>query len=202
MTTYGYIRISTKGQNEARQEIALEKYGVDRQHIFLDKQSGKNFERPEYQKMLRLMSPGDSLIIKSIDRLGRNYSEVLEQWRFITQHKKISIVVLDMPILDTRHYRDLIGRLISDIILEVLSCVAEMEHAFNKQRQAEGIQVAKDKRVRFGRKPMRRPPEFAALHLDFNAGNISARKAAKILGITHRTFLRWVKDKTGEQPMV
>ena len=133
-TTYGYVRVSTKDQNEARQMIAMQEFGIDEKHIFLDKQSGKDFNRPKYQKLIRKLKKGDTLVIKSIDRLGRNYDEIIEQWRIITKEKEAAIVVLDMPLLDTQQGRDLTGTLIADIVLQLLSYVAQTEREFIKRR--------------------------------------------------------------------
>lgn len=140
---YGYIRVSTKEQNEQRQVIALRSFGIEERHIYMDKQSGKDFERAQYKKLVRKLKAGDTLVIKSIDRLGRNYEEILEQWRIITKEKQAAIVVLDMPLLDTRQSRDLTGTLISDIVLHLLSYVAQTEREFIRRRQAEGIAAAK-----------------------------------------------------------
>lgn len=157
---YGYVRVSSKDQNEERQIVALQEFGIDLKQIYLDKQSGKDFERPQYQKLIKRMRAGDTLVIKSIDRLGRNYDEILMQWRMITKQKRAAIVVLDMPLLDTRQSRDLTGTLIADIVLQLLSYVAQTEREFIRQRQQEGIAVAKARGVRFGRAPMERPPEY------------------------------------------
>ena len=159
-TTYGYVRVSTKDQNEARQMIAMQEFGIDEKHIFLDKQSGKDFNRPQYQKLIRKLKKGDTLVIKSIDRLGRNYDEIIEQWRIITKEKEAAIVVLDMPLLDTRQGRDLTGTLIADIVLQLLSYVAQTEREFIKRRQAEGIAAAKAKGVKFGARPMPKPESY------------------------------------------
>ena len=196
MTTkiYGYCRVSTREQNEERQVIAMKEFGVPENHIYTDKQSGKDFDRPQYKKLLRKLKKGNTLIIKSIDRLGRNYLEVLEQWRIITIEKQCAIVVLDMPILDTRTDKDLIGKLISDIVLQLLSYVAQTEREFIHQRQAEGIAAAKAKGVRFGRIPKIRPAQFDEYKESWLQGNISARAAARQLNISHSTFLRWVKE--------
>ena len=195
---YGYIRISTKEQHADRQWIAMQTFGVPRQQIFLDEQSGKDFQRPAYMKLLRLLTAEDTLVIKSIDRLGRNYEEVLEQWRIITKEKKVSVVVLDMPLLDTRKGRDLTGILISDIVLQLLSYVAQTEREFILLRQAEGIAAAHARGVRFGRRPLERPPEFEALCLQWERGALSARKAARHLGISHNTFLKWARERTAD----
>ena len=148
---YGYIRVSTREQNEDRQILALKELSIPEKNLFIDKQSGKDFERPQYKKMVRKLKKDDLLYIKSIDRLGRNYSEILEQWRILTKEKGIDIVVLDMPLLDTRRGKDLMGTFLSDIVLQVLSFVAENERTNIRQRQAEGIAAAKAKGVRFGR---------------------------------------------------
>lgn len=191
---YGYARVSTKEQNEQRQIVALEEFGLDRKRIFTDKQSGKDFERTNYQKLIRRLKEGDILVVKSIDRLGRNYSEILEQWRIITKEKGAAIVVLDMPLLDTRRNRDLTGTLIADIVLQLLSYVAQTEREFIRQRQAEGIAVAKAQGVRFGRPPLAQPKEFPAVHQAWLKKEISAREAARRLSVTHKTFLRWVQE--------
>ena len=189
---YGYARVSTKEQNEQRQIIALEEFGLSRKQIFMDKQSGKDFERTNYRKLVRRMKEGDTFVVKSIDRLGRNYNEILEQWRIITKEKGAAIVVLDMPLLDTRKNRDLTGTLIADIVLQLLSYVAQTERESIHQRQAEGIAAAKAQGVRFGRPPLEKPESFPVVHLAWQKKEISAREAARRLGVTHKTFLRWV----------
>ncbi len=191
---YGYARVSTKEQNEQRQIVALEEFGLDRKQIFTDKQSGKDFERTNYRKLVRRLKEGDTLVVKSIDRLGRNYEEILEQWRIITKDKGAAIVVLDMPLLDTRRNRDLTGTLIADIVLQLLSYVAQTEREFIRQRQAEGIAVAKAQGVRFGRPPLAQPKEFPAVHQAWLKKEISAREAARRLSVTHKTFLRWAQQ--------
>ena len=190
---YGYARVSTKEQNEIRQIRALEKFGVNPDNI-IDKQSGKDFQRTNYKKLIRKLKPDDVLVIKSIDRLGRNYEEILEEWRIITKEKNVAIVVLDMPLLDTRKSKDLTGTLIADIVLQLLSYVAQTEREFIRQRQAEGIAAAKERGVRFGRKPMERPLEFECLKEKWRKGEISARAASKKLEITHKTFLTWARE--------
>ena len=192
---YGYARVSTREQNEARQMIALTGFGIAESAIFVDKQSGKDFERTQYRRLLRKLKDGDTLVVKSIDRLGRNYEEILEQWRIITKEKRAAIVVLDIPLLDTRQNRDLTGTLIADIVLQLLSYVAQTEREFIRQRQAEGIAAAKARGVRFGRQPMQRPENFPFVRQQWECGEISARHAAEQLKITHRTFLLWVKEK-------
>lgn len=195
---YGYCRISTKYQHEDRQLIALEEAGILRKNIVCDQKSGKDFDRPGYQKLCRKLKKGDVLYIKSIDRLGRDYNEILEQWRYLTKQKRISIVVLDMPLLDTRKGKDLTGEFISDVVLQLLSYVAQTEREFTKQRQAEGIAAAKAKGVKFGRKNLDIPLEFDDIYEEWRIGNISARNAAKKLGVCHKTFLKWAKIRTGD----
>lgn len=188
---YGYVRVSSRDQNIARQIDAMETFGVD--SIFTDKQSGKDFERPQYQALLAALQPNDTLVVKSIDRLGRNYDEILEQWRIITKEKQAAIVVIDMPLLDTRNSRDLTGTLIADIVLQLLSYVAETERAFIRQRQAEGIAAAKARGQRFGRKPRNRGEQYPILRDLWRRGEISAAEAGRRLGCTHNTFLKWVR---------
>lgn len=194
---YGYIRVSTREQNEQRQLIAMQGFGISGNRIYMDKQSGKDFERKNYKKMVRKLKKDDTLVVKSIDRLGRNYDEILEQWRMITKEKQVAIVVLDMPLLDTRQSRDLTGTLIADIVLQLLSYVAQTEREFIRQRQAEGIAAARQNGVKFGRKPMERPDGLESLKAQWLCGKLSARAAAKQLGVTHSTFLRWVKERDG-----
>ena len=191
MGQYAYIRVSSKEQNEGRQRLAMLEFGVPESSIILDKQSGKDFERPGYKRLLKKLKPGDTLVIKSIDRLGRNYDEILEQWRLLTKEKEIAIVVLDMPLLDTRQGRDLTGVLIADIVLQLLSYVAQTEREFIRQRQAEGIAAAKQRGIKFGRAPKERPPEFESLKIAWLNGEITARNAAKQLGVCHATFVNW-----------
>ncbi len=192
---YGYVRVSTKEQNEERQLAAMREFGIDEKFMIVDKQSGKDFDRPGYRRLLKKLKPNDTLVIKSIDRLGRNYDEILEQWRLLTKEKRVDIVVLDMPLLDTRTGRDLIGTLIADIILQVLSYVAQTEREFIRQRQREGIEAAKAKGVHLGRRAMERPPEYEAVKQMWQAGEISGRGAARLLGIAHTTFRYWVQEK-------
>ena len=192
--TYGYIRVSSKEQNEDRQRIALLDFGVPQKNIYMDKQSGKDFERPQYRKLVKRLKQGDTLVVKSIDRLGRNYAEIIEQWRVITKDKKINIVVLDISLLDTRQCHDLLGTFIADLTLQILSYVAQAEREFNHQRQAEGIAAAKARGVKFGGTPKKRPLEFNDVLKKWKDGKISARKAAKLLDVTHPTFLKWAKE--------
>lgn len=195
MKTYGYIRVSTKEQNPDRQYIALENCGVDRGNIFLDRISGKNFCRPEYIRLLRKLKEKDLLVIKSIDRLGRNYGEILEQWRKITKEIGANIQVLDMPLLNTASGNgDLTGVFIADLVLQILAYVAETERAFLRERQAEGIAVAKARGVHFGRVRMEDPKEFDDYYESWKRGEISSRKAAKLLEMSHTTFYRRCRE--------
>ncbi len=191
---YGYARVSTREQNEDRQMIAMQQFGVAQTHIFLDKQSGKDFNRPAYRRLLNILQEGDTLVIKSIDRLGRNYEDILEQWRIITKEKKAAIVVLDMPLLDTRQNRNLTGTLIADIVLQLLSYIAQTEREFIHQRQAEGIAAARQRGVRFGPPCKERPSNYEACLVAWREGAISAREAARRLQVAHKTFLRWASD--------
>lgn len=176
---YGYIRVSTKDQNEDRQLIAMKELGIPGERIYMDKQSGKDFDRPQYKRLLRRLRRDDLLYVKSIDRLGRNYGEILEQWRILTKEKGIDIVVLDMPLLDTRRGKDLMGTFLSDIVLQVLSFVAENERSNIRQRQAEGIAAAKARGVRFGRPPRPLPPEFHCAYRMWKEGRIICAEAAR-----------------------
>ena len=185
---YGYVRVSTREQNEDRQLIALNEIQVPKKNIFIDKQSGKDFERPQYKKLLKKLRRDDLLYIKSIDRLGRNYNEIQEQWRILTKEKGIDIVVLDMPLLDTRRGKDLMGTFLSDIVLQVLSFVAENERMNIRQRQAEGIAAAKAKGVRFGRIPKPLPEIFHAVYQRWKRGEITGTAAAKECGMPLSTF--------------
>ncbi len=188
MTTYGYIRVSTRDQHEDRQIIALQELHIPENQIYMDKQSGKDFNRPQYKKLLRKLKRDDILYVKSIDRLGRNYEEILLQWRILTKEKGIDIVVLDMPLLDTRRGKDLIGTFLSDIVLQVLSFVAENERTNIRQRQAEGIAAAKAKGVKFGRPPVPLPENFYTVHQAWRAGELSLEQAAKACNMPTSTF--------------
>lgn len=185
---YGYVRVSTRDQNEERQMLALRKEAVFFREIYVDKQTGKDFERPQYQKMLRKLKKDDVLYIKSIDRLGRNYMEILEQWRILTKEKEVDIVVLDMPLLDTRQGKDLIGTFLSDIVLQILSFVAENERANIRQRQAEGIAAAKARGVKFGRPPGALPENFTDIYQQWKNGEITGLAAADACGMPMSTF--------------
>ena len=191
---YGYSRISTPQQHNDRQRIALLNFGVPANNIFTDQQSGKDFQRPAYQRLLRKLKTDDVLVIKSIDRLGRNYAEIIEQWRIITKEKKTAIVVLDMPLLNTRREKDIMGTLIADLVLQIMSAFAQIERDFIRQRQREGIEAAKARGVRFGRLPIPKPDNYNEVYQQWKNGSISARAAAKLLGVSHFTFLRWVKN--------
>lgn len=191
---YGYIRVSSKDQNEDRQVIALNAFSPAVNQIFLDKQSGKDFNRPAYVQMLKQLNPRDVVVVKSIDRLGRNYDEILEQWRLITREKEAFMVVLDMPLLDTRQTgKNLTGTFIADLVLQILSYVAETERDNIRKRQAEGIAAAKLRGIRFGRQPKPCPENFPVIYQQWKQGQLSARQAAKILSISHPTFLSWTK---------
>ena len=187
-TTYGYVRVSTREQNEARQLAAMREFGVEDERIIVEKLSGKDFCRPRYQRLVKGLRQKDVLVIKSIDRLGRNYAEILEQWAVITKERAAAIVVLDMPLLDTRRGRDLTGTLIADIVLQLLSYVAQTERENIRQRQAEGIAAAKDKGVRFGPPPRTLPDNFDAVRQAWRDGKITLRTAAELCGIPKSTF--------------
>ena len=188
MSVYGYIRVSSKDQKEDRQQIALKEVGVELRNIYIDKQSGKDFNRPQYKKMLRKLKKDDLLYIKSIDRLGRNYEEILQQWRILTKEKGIDIVVLDMPLLDTRRGKDLMGTFLSDIVLQVLSFVAENERTNIKQRQAEGIAAAKAQGIKFGRPPLPLPDNFYEVHKAWRSKKITLKQAAEACNMPVGTF--------------
>lgn len=188
MNTYGYARVSSTDQNEGRQLIALHQAGIEDKHIFIDKQSGKDFNRPQYRKLLRKLKAGDLLYIKSIDRLGRNYEEIQVQWRILTKDKRVDICVIDMPLLDTRRGKDLVGTFLSDIVLQVLSFVAENERNNIRQRQAEGIAAARAKGIHLGRPPRPLPANFYITHQMWKKGEITGTAAAKACGMPLSTF--------------
>lgn len=187
---YGYIRVSAKDQNEDRQLIAMKELDVNLDRIFMDKQSGKDFQRPQYKKMVRELRKNDLLYIKSIDRLGRNYSEILEQWRILTKERGVDIVVLEMPLLDTRRGKDLMGTFLSDIVLQVLSFVAENERSNIKQRQAEGIAAAKARGVQFGRPKIEMPDNFMQLVSQWENKKIRLSYVLEVCQISKATFYR------------
>ena len=190
--TYGYARVSARDQNLDRQMDALAAFGVSGERVFADRASGRDFERPEYQRLLGALRRGDVVVVKSIDRFGRNYEEILEEWRRITRGAGCSIVVLDMPLLDTREDRGVTGRLISDIVLQLLSYVAEKERDFIRQRQAEGIAAAQERGVRFGRPPKKRPRSYAATKRAHLSGTITKKEAAGRLRVSPTTFEKWL----------
>lgn len=193
---YGYVRVSTKEQCEDRQLIAMREFPVAENHIFMDKLSGKDFNRPQYQKLIRRLKPHDILVVKSIDRLGRNYDEILDQWRVITKSRQADIVVLDMPLLDTRQSgRDLTGTFVADLVLQILSYVAQTERENIRQRQQEGIAAARLRGVRFGRPRKQVPAEFEWVRQQWEQGRITSRQAARQLGVAQDTFLRWAHGK-------
>ena len=185
---YAYVRVSTREQNEDRQLIAMNELQVPKKNIFIDKQSGKDFERPRYKKLIKRLKKDDLLYIKSIDRLGRNYNEIQEQWRILTKEKAVDIVVLDLPLLDTRRGKDLMGTFLSDIVLQVLSFVAENERINIRQRQAEGIAAAKAKGVRFGRPPKPLPGNFEEVYRRWEKGEITGTAAARGCRMPLSTF--------------
>ena len=187
-STYGYIRVSTKEQNEDRQLIAMRELSVTEENIFMDRQSGKDFRRPQYQRMVKKLKPDDLIYVKSIDRLGRNYEEILEQWRILTREKRVDIAVLDMPLLDTRRGKDLMGTFLSDIVLQVLSFVAENERTNIRQRQAEGIAAARARGVRFGRPPHPLPENFRQIHRDWRGKKLTLKEAADACAMPVGTF--------------
>lgn len=195
MNVFGYVRVSTKEQNEDRQMIAMRQAGVPEGNVFTDKQSGKDFERPAYRRLVRRLRPGDLVYIKSIDRLGRNYGEIQQQWRIITKERGADIFVIDMPLLDTRRGKDLLGTFISDLVLQLLSFVAENERVNIRQRQAEGIAAAKARGVRFGRPPKPLPQNYAATVREWQQGKLTGSAAAKACGMPLSTFFYRVKNK-------
>lgn len=190
MNTYGYARVSSTDQNEDRQLIALHQAGVDDKFIFIDKQSGKDFNRPQYQKLLRKLKAGDLLYIKSIDRLGRNYEEIQVQWRILTKEKGVDICVIDMPLLDTRRGKDLVGTFLSDIVLQVLSFVAENERNNIRQRQAEGIAAARARGVHLGRPVKEAPADFDRIVKAWEKKEITMAEAMQMTGMSETTFYR------------
>lgn len=197
---YGYVRVSTSEQNEDRQLIAMNTVQVPEENIYMDKQSGKDFRRPMYIRMLKRLKQDDVLYIKSIDRLGRDYEEVLEQWRMLTKEKKVDIVVLDMPLLDTRRGRDLMGTFLSDIVLQVLSFVAENERKNIRERQKEGIEAARKRGVRFGRPAIPVPENFEQACRKWKAGEITGREAAMECNMPFSSFYRKAGNRAKQQP--
>lgn len=193
-TVYGYIRVSTREQNEDRQRIAMEEAGVPERNVYMDKQSGKDFNRPQYKKLLRKLKKDDLLYVGSIDRLGRNYEEILQQWRYLTKDKGIDIVVLDMPLLDTRRGKDLMGTFLSDIVLQVLSFVAENERTNIRQRQAEGIAAAKARGVRFGRPEKEIPADFREIVAAWEQKQLPIAEVLTRCDMSEATFYRRLRE--------
>ena len=191
---FGYARVSNKEQNEERQLSAFQKFGIDERDIYVDKQSGKDFNRKEYLTLKNILRENDLLVIKSIDRLGRNYDMIVNEWKDITKNIKADIVVIDMPLLDTRKNKDLLGTFISDIVLQILSYVAEQERTFIKQRQKEGILVAKNNGVKFGRPKIEKPQNFDIVVNKWKNKEIKSKDAMKLLGLKANTFYNMVKD--------
>ena len=194
MKTYGYIRVSATDQNEDRQIIAMENVQVPRRNVYMDKISGKDFDRPMYKKMVRRLQQNDLVYIKSIDRLGRNYKDVVEQWQYLTRVKKVDIVVLEMPLLDTRRGKDLMGTFLSDIVLQVLSFVAENERSNIKIRQKEGIEAARKRGVKFGRPSAATPDNFPEIYEKWSKEEISAEQAAAMCGFSRTTFYKKARE--------
>ena len=193
MNMYGYVRVSSQDQNEDRQMIAMREYGIPDGHIFLDKQSGKDFNRPQYLAMKDTVQKGDLLVVKSIDRLGRSYDDIREQWRILTKEKQIDICVIEMPLLDTRQYKDLMGTFIADLVLQVLSFCSESERT--AIRQAEGIAAAKARGVRFGR-PTKKPPEnFSEIVVSWQKGMLRFEDAIEKCGMSRSTFFKTLKEQ-------
>lgn len=191
--TYGYIRVSTKEQNEDRQLLAMESYKIPPENLFLDKQSGKDFDRPAYRRLLKKLKPGDLLVVKSIDRLGRNYEEIIEQWKRISKGMGADICIVDMPLLDTRRDKDLLGTFISDLVLQILSFVSQTERDFIRQRQAEGISAAKKRGVQFGRPTLRLTSRHMEIIDGWRQKRYTADEAAKMMEVSRRSFFYYVK---------
>lgn len=194
MVAYGYVRVSSTDQNEDRQVLAMEQAGIQRANIYVDKQSGKDFNRPNYKRLMKKLRSGDTLFIKSIDRLGRNYEEILNQWRIITKEKSVDVVVIDMPLLDTRHEKNLLGTFISDIVLQLLSYVSETERTNIKQRQAEGIAAAKKRGVKFGRPIKEMPPNFGELITQWEKKELTMQEIMKTYDMSESTFYRRMRE--------
>lgn len=196
MNKYAYIRVSSRDQNVARQVSAMQEIGLTEQQMFIDMQSGKDFNRENYQRLIKKLKNGDELYIKSIDRLGRDYEEIIAQWRFLTNMKKIHIIVLDFPLLDTRNKDGgLTGKFIADLVLQILSYVAQIERENIKQRQAEGIRIAQERGTKFGRPKKEKPQNFDALYQLWEQGEISLREASRRAGVSHHTFSSWTEER-------
>ena len=196
MKRYGYARVSTKDQNEERQLLALQDFDIPPKQIFIDKKSGENFERPSYQKLIKKLKPGDLLVIHSIDRLGRNYQDIIEQWRILTKEKSVDIVVIDMPLLDTRQGKDLLGTFIADLVLQLLSFVAENERNAIRQRQLEGIKAAKLRGVKFGRPMKALPDNFEQIVEQWQNGDLMTKQAIQLSGVSEMTFYRRARERS------
>lgn len=194
LNIYGYVRVSSVDQNEARQLLEMQGLGIEQENIFIDKQSGKDFNRPEYLRMIKLLKKGDLLYVKAIDRLGRNYKEIQDQWRIITKEMEVDIVVIDMPLLDTRVYKDLMGTFIADLVLQVLSFVAQNERENIKKRQEEGIKAAKLRGVIFGRPVIVPPDDFGNIIRRWESGQVSAQDAARLSDMSIATFYRRLRE--------
>lgn len=195
--SFGYVRVSSKDQNVERQLVAMKPLKIPEKNLYVEKISGKDFDRPQYQRLLKNLKEEDVLYVKSIDRLGRNYEDIIEQWRFITKEIGADIVVLDMPLLDTRKGKDLVGTLIADIVLQLLSFVAQSERESIRQRQAEGIAVAKARGVRFGRRSLKIPKSFEKVYWQWKKNEISAREASRRLNVDFKTFKKWCIQRDG-----
>ena len=194
MSNYAYIRVSSREQNVARQVEAMKQQGISKEKMYIDKQSGKNFDRPQYKKLMKKLCENDILYVKSIDRLGRNYDEIIEQWRYLTKKKKMDIVVLDFPLLDTRQQiHGLTGKFIADLVLQIMSYVAQIERENTKQRQREGIQLAKERGVQFGRPEAKIPDGFEQMYCLWKKQEISKREASRRLKTSHTMFSRWIE---------
>lgn len=191
---FGYVRVSSKEQNEDRQLIAFKEFGIDERDIYIDKQNGKDFNREQYNVLKHILRENDVLVIKSIDRLGRNYNMIIDEWKDITKNIKADIVVLDMPLLDTRNNKDLLGTFISDLILQILSYVAEQERTFIRQRQKEGIAAAKNNNVKFGKPKIEKPQNFDIVVNKWKNKEIKTKEAIEILGLKPNTFYNLVKQ--------
>lgn len=193
---FGYVRVSAKDQHTDRQMMVMDELGLQKRNIFIDKQSGKDFNRPQYKRMIRKLKAGDIIYIKSIDRLGRNYDDIIEQWRLLTHQMNVHIVVIDFPLLDTRKKdKDITGKFIADLVLQILSYVAQVERENIKQRQKEGIIAAHQKGTRFGRPSKQVPSEFKSVYEEWTQQKISGREAARRLSVDYKTFFKWVKKQ-------
>ena len=193
---YGYIRVSTKEQKEDRQRIAMEEAGVPVKRLFADKQSGEDFDRPAYNAMMARLTSGDTVVVKSLDRLGRDYEEMIRQLDIITREKEAAIVILDMPLIDTRRKQgdDLTGKFISNLVIQIFSYVAHMERSMNHQRTMEGLAAARARGVRFGRRPLEKPEGYEEMCRKWKNGEISEREAAQRLGVSRPTFHKWAHE--------